>query len=236
MVNDGRFFTFEEIVGFNTSNPGFGPGGSDEYSIFHYKGGPNCKHHWQKYYVNAEGKSENKGPAPGKAGTEPFDMPNRGYMMSKLLFASEDQQIVVGPVAIPDMEIRRKHPKTKEEYWVKFSKDVVARMAEKFMKELRNKETNIQHNSEDRAGSYVFESWLVENEEDKANTFYDLNVPIGTWMVSMRVEDPATWKMIKNGELRGFSLEGNFMDKVDWDQYQKDREVYTKVMKILKSS
>ena len=236
MVNDGRFFTFEEIVGFNSSNPGFGPGGSDEYSIFHYKGGPNCKHRWQKYYVNAEGKRENKGPAPGKAGTEPFDMPNQGYKMSKLLFASEDQQIVVGPVAIPDMEIVRIDPKTKEKYYVRFSKDVVQRMAEKFMKELRNKETNIQHNTNDRAGSYVMETWLVENEEDKANSLYNLDVPIGSWVVKMRVEDPATWKMIKNGELRGFSLEGSFLDKKDWDQYQKDREIYNKVIKILKSS
>ena len=156
--------------------------------------------------------------------------------MSKLMFASEDQQIVVGPVAIPDMEIARVNPKTKEKYFVRFSKEVVARMAEKFMKELRNRETNIQHNTEDRAGSYVFESWLVENKEDKANTVYDLGVPVGSWMVSMRVEDPATWKMIKNGELRGFSLEGSFLDKEDWDQYQKDREIYNKVIKILKSS
>lgn len=156
--------------------------------------------------------------------------------MAKLMFASEDQQIVVGPVAIPDMEIARVNPKTKEKYFVRFSKEVVARMAEKFMKELRNRETNIQHNTEDRAGSYVFESWLVENEEDKANTVYDLGVPVGSWMVSMRVEDPATWKMIKNGELRGFSLEGSFLDKEDWDQYQKDREIYNKVIKILKSS
>jgi hypothetical protein len=236
MVADGGFYTFEEIVGFNSDNPGFGPGGSDEYSIFHYKGGPNCKHHWQKYYVNAKGVRENKGPAPGKAGTEPYDMPNNGYMMSKLLFASEDQQILVGPVAVPDMEIVRKDKKTKEIYYVKFSKEVVQRMAEKFMKEMRNDQTNIEHDNEDKAGSYIMETWIVENQEDKANSLYDLNVPIGTWMVKMRVVDPETWKMVKAGELRGFSLEGNFMDREDWEAYQKDREIYNKVIKILKSS
>ena len=236
MVSDGGFYTFEEIVGFNSDNPGFGPGGSDEYSIFHYKGGPNCKHHWQKYYVNPKGVRENKGPAPGKAGTEPYDMPNNGYMMSKLLFASEDQQILVGPVAVPDMEIVRKDPKSGEIYYVKFSKEVVQRMAEKFMKELRNDQTNIEHESEDKAGSYIMETWIVENEEDKANSLYNLDVPIGTWCVKMRVVDPETWKMVKAGELRGFSLEGNFMDRDDWEQYQKDRELYNKVIKILKSS
>ena len=236
MVSDGGFYTFEEIVGFNSDNPGFGPGGSDEYSIFHYKGGPNCKHHWQKYYVNPKGVRENKGPAPGKAGTEPYDMPNNGYMMSKLLFASEDQQILVGPVAVPDMEIVRKDPKSGEVYYVKFSKEVVQRMAEKFMRELRNDQTNIEHDNTDKAGSYIMETWIVENEEDKANTVYDLNVPVGTWCVKMRVQDPQTWKMVKSGELRGFSLEGNFMDREDWEEYQNDRELYNRVIKILKSS
>lgn len=29
-------------------NPGFGPGGSDKYSILEYKGGPNCYHLWRR--------------------------------------------------------------------------------------------------------------------------------------------------------------------------------------------
>jgi hypothetical protein len=155
--------------------------------------------------------------------------------MSKFLFASEDQQILVGPVAVPDMEIVRKDKKTKEIYYVRFSKEVVQRMAEKFMKELRNDQTNIDHNPEDKAGSYIMETWVVENEQDKANSVYNLDVPIGTWVVKMRVTDPETWKMVKNGELRGFSLEGNFLDREDWEAYQKDREIYNKVMNILKS-
>jgi hypothetical protein len=155
---------------------------------------------------------------------------------SRLLFASEDQQILVGPVAVPDMEIVRKDKDTKEIYYVRFSKEVVQKMAEKFMRELRNDQTNIQHNPEDEAGSYIMETWIVENEEDKANSVYDLGVPVGSWVVKMRVTDPQTWKMVKEGKLRGFSLEGSFLDKADWDQYQKDREVYNKIIKILKSS
>jgi hypothetical protein len=104
------------------------------------------------------------------------------------------------------------------------------------MKELRNDQTNIDHNPEDKAGSYIMETWVVENEEDKANSVYNLDVPIGTWVVKMRVTDPETWKMVKNGELRGFSLEGNFLDREDWEAYQRDREIYNKVIKILKSS
>jgi hypothetical protein len=150
----------------------------------------------------------------------------------KLHFVNEDEQIIVAPVMIPNIEIMRKDPDTKEIYYVKFSEQVIRKTAEKFMKELRNRETNIQH-EENEAGSYVFESWIIDNLEDKANTHYEFNLPVGTWMVAMRVEDPNTWKMVKEGKLTGLSLEGNFMDREDYDRLMKDREIYEKIMNIL---
>ena len=154
--------------------------------------------------------------------------------MSKLFFASEDEQIVVGPAMLPNMEILRKDDNGKS-YYVKFSPEVIKKIAEKFMRELRNRETNIQHNAADDGGSYVMETWIVENEEDKANSLYNMDVPLGTWMVKMRVHDRNTWKKIKSGELRGFSIEGNFMSKEDYVKYQEDRELYNRIIKILKS-
>jgi len=149
-------------------------------------------------------------------------------------FASEDQQIVVGPAMIPDMEILRKDEEGKP-YYVRFSKAVVQKIAEKFMMELRNHDTNIQHDAKDPAHSFVMESWIVENTEDKANSLYGFEVPVGTWMVKMRVQDPETWKQIKAGKLKGFSIEGNFMERGDYLEYQKDKELYDRVIKILKS-
>ena len=239
MVGMDKYYTFAEVsaMGSVAVNPGFGLDGANTYSIWKYKGGPNCKHRWQKYYLNERGLYENKGPAPGIAGEKPFDMPNRGYAMKSHLFAAEeeDKQILVGPVAIPDIEIVRKDPDTKERYWVKFSPEVIAKMAEKFMRENRNHETNIMHQSEDKAGTYIMESWIVENPEDKANSVYGFNVPEGTWMVKARVTDPSVWKAVKAGKLNGWSLEGSFMDKKDYDAYKADKELYNKVMKILQS-
>ena len=135
---------------------------------------------------------------------------------------------------IPDMESLRKDDEGKP-YYVRFSKGVVQKIAEKFMMELRNHDTNIQHDSTDSAHSFVMESWIVENSEDKANSLYGFEVPVGTWMVKMRVQDPETWKQIKAGKLKGFSIEGNFMERGDYLEYQKDKELYDRVIKILKS-
>jgi len=164
----------------------------------------------------------------------PNCVPVENSKMSKLMFADEDEQIIVGPAMIPDMEIIRKD-ENGDPYYVKFTKEVVAKIAEKFMRELRNADTNIEH-EEIEAGSYVMETWLVEDpEHDKINTKYGFNLPEGTWAVKMRVQDPETWKLIKAGELNGFSIEGNFMSKEDYEDYMKDRKTYERISKILKS-
>jgi hypothetical protein len=211
-----RLYTFEEIdTASNFSvNPGFGEGGSAFYDIWKYKGGPNCKHRWQKFYAKPDGEIVNKGPATGKAGTPMIDQPNRGYVMSKMFFGEEgDKRILVGPAMVPDMEIPRYDKKTKEIYYVAFSKDAVAKIAEKFMREQSTHNTNQDHDGSKPADTYIFESWIIEDPEtDKAKTVYGYEgLPAGTWMVKMRVNNEDVWKRVKNGELKGFSVEGNFV-------------------------
>jgi hypothetical protein len=211
-----RLYTFEEIdTATNFSvNPGFGEGGSAFYDIWKYKGGPNCKHRWQKFYAKPDGEIVNKGPATGKAGVPMIDQPNRGYVMSKMFFGEEgDKRILVGPAMVPDMEIPRYDKKTKEIYYVAFSEDAVAKIAEKFMREQSTHNTNQDHDGSKPADTYIFESWIIEDPEtDKAKTIYGYEgLPKGTWMVKMRVNSDNVWQRVKNGELKGFSVEGNFV-------------------------
>lgn len=319
MVGLDRFYTFEEIdaMGAQAVNPGFGLGGSNTYSIWKYKGGPNCKHRWQKFYVTAEGTFQNKGAAPGIAGEKPDDMANHGYAFAAVsdlkvgdavswktadqnprgrireivygskkvpgvdfviqgtqddpgyiieifekkngkwegtgkyvgrkadsilknvelwrqMFADEDKKELVGPVALPDIEIPRRN-RDGEVYFVRFSKEVIRRMAEKFMREQRIADNNIQHKDDMDAGSYVFESWIVENEQDKANSVYGFNVPLGTWMVKMRVANPSTWSKVKAGELNGFSLQGDFVTREQYQAYVKDKKMYEDLVRLVKS-
>ncbi|MAO22269.1 MAG: hypothetical protein CMJ25_16100, partial [Phycisphaerae bacterium] len=45
--------------------------------------------------------------------------------------------------------------------------------------------------------------------------FYNMNLPVGTWMVSMKIDNEEVWKeYIKEGKVRGFSIEGWFVDKM----------------------
>jgi hypothetical protein len=153
---------------------------------------------------------------------------------TKLAFAVEkDQQILVGPAMVPDMEILRRDEETGETYYVKFSKETIAKIQEKFMRETRLGATNLDHNEQVHGGSFVFESWLTEDKNDKANSVYKLGVPIGTWMVKMKVTDPKVWAMVKEGKYQGFSIEGNFIDKVDYEQIKSEKDLVESIMGIL---
>jgi len=155
---------------------------------------------------------------------------------TKLAFAVEkEQQVLVGPAMVPDMEILRRDEETGETYYVKFSKETIAKIQEKFMRETRIGSTNLDHNENVAGGSFIFESWLVEDQNDKANSVYNLSVPVGTWMVKMKVTDPKVWEMVKSGKYQGFSIEGNFIDKVDYDKIQSEKDMIDSIMGILAS-
>jgi hypothetical protein len=45
------------------------------------------------------------------------------------------------------------------------------------------------------------------------STSLGFNVPEGTWMTSYKINDKETWQKIKNGDLNGYSIAGNFIEK-----------------------
>ena len=233
-----RLYTFEEIdtaSGFAV-NPGFGERGAATYDIWNYKGGPNCKHRWQKFYAKPDGEIVNKGPAVGKAGTPMYDQKNHGYLMSKMFFEeTEDQRILVGPAMIPGLEIPRYDKKNKEVFYVTFSEEAVAKVMEKFMREQSVWNTNQDHDGSKPADTYIFESWLIEDPEtDKAKTVYGYEgLPKGTWMCKMRVVSDDVWKRVKNGELKGFSVEGDFVTEEQLSEWEAEKELMEQIKKIV---
>ena len=125
---------------------------------------------------------------------------------------SPDKQILMGAVLIPDKPIFRQGSKGQEDYYVFFSEDTVAKTAEMFFKRGNQSNATLEH-KDVLDGMTVFESWIVEDPEMDKSKKFGLNVPKGTWMVSMKVDDKEIWdKYVKNDKVFGFSLEGRFAD------------------------
>ena len=122
----------------------------------------------------------------------------------------EDQRIVVSPAMIPDKMIARKD-KDGKMYYVYFSKETVAKAAEYLMKYNKQSHSNINHQRIYSNDMYVMESWIKESDNDKSTDYGFGDMPEGTWFVKFRIMDDAVWEKIKSGELKGLSVEGDFL-------------------------
>lgn len=121
---------------------------------------------------------------------------------------------VTGPAMVPNKEIYRFDFWTGEEYFVKFSEETVRECAQLFLKQFRQNNVNLQH-SINANGIVVVESWIIEDPKNDKSTALGFNLPKGTWMITMSLKDnPTVWDMVKNEELRGFSIEGYFTEEV----------------------
>jgi hypothetical protein len=49
-----------------------------------------------------------------------------------------------------------------------------------------------------------------------------MDYPEGTWMVTMKVTDDDTWNKVKDGKLKGFSVQGYFAEKAKFSQINND--------------
>ena len=128
----------------------------------------------------------------------------------KLAKVDDEKRIVMGAALIPNKPIFRKRNDTM--FYVYFSEDTVRRSSELFFQNGNQSNATLEHQMKAN-GLTVVESWIVEGEQDKSR-IYGLDVPKGTWMISMKITDDKLWAEIKEGKkYKGFSIEGYFADK-----------------------
>ena len=121
--------------------------------------------------------------------------------------------MLVSPALIPNKQIFRYDPNTDSNYYVFFSKSTVAQAAALYLKHNNHHKATYQH--EDRvSGVLTIESWIKEGEQDKSK-LYGFDLPDGTWFVKMKIENDEMWSKIKDGELKGLSIEGYFINKME---------------------
>ena len=122
----------------------------------------------------------------------------------RVFLESDERHMVYGAALIPDKDIYRNNGE--QEFYISFTKESIEKMSQDFMKNYRQNEVTLDH--EEMANDItITESSLVEDPyKDKANALGS-NVPKGTWMVGMKVNQIDVWERVKSGELKGFSVE-----------------------------
>jgi hypothetical protein len=171
---------------------------------------------WSESKVNTfAGENPNVSSLPAYVDELPKKKKNVSEdVIPKSLLASqfaqdEEKHIVLGPAMIPDQKIFRKD-ELGNPYYVFFSADTIKLIADKYFKNKYIDNNDMMHDGEAVPDVYVNESWVKESNNDKSTDYGYSELPVGTWFVSMKVNNPEVWTQIKQGKLRGFSVSGYF--------------------------
>jgi hypothetical protein len=125
---------------------------------------------------------------------------------------NNEKRLLVGPALIPNKTIYRNQGG--EEFYVYFSAKTIQKASELYLIRGNQNNSTLEHAAKLK-GLSVVESWIVEDPEMDKSNVYGMNLPKGTWMVSMKVNNDEIWETyVKTGAVKGFSIEGYFADKV----------------------
>lgn len=144
-----------------------------------------------------------------------------------------EKKILMGAALVPNKQILRAD-KDGKGYYIYFSEDTIKKASELFL--MRSNQNNATYEHKEKLnGMSVVESWVIDNPEMDKSKEYGFNLPKGTWMIAMKVNNEDIWKDVKAGKVKGFSIEGYFADKYEMSQEKNEREeIINKLKELLK--
>lgn len=145
---------------------------------------------------------------------------------------NEDKKIIAGFAMVADMPIYRRDESG--EYNVRFTAETITKIIEKFFKNSKTDVANIMHTDLMAQDTFVIESFQINSDrgiltpkgfEEQAN---------GSWFVSMKVNNDEVWNQVKQGEFKGFSIEGVFEHKrINNEHMNKEEKTFFESVKEL---
>ena len=131
----------------------------------------------------------------------------------KLAEVDKEKRILMGALLIPNKPIYRRNGE--DEYYIYFSKDTVLKASQMYLMQGKQNNSTLEHQYQINGLSLV-ESWIVEDKVHDKSVKYGMDLPLGTWVGSVKVNNEQIWnEFVKTGKVKGFSIEGYFADKME---------------------
>jgi len=157
----------------------------------------------------------------------------------KLAEVDKEKRILMGALLVPNKPIYRRSGE--DEYYIYFSKDTVEKASQMYLMQGNQNNSTLEHQYELNGLSLV-ESWIVEDKVHDKSVKYGMDLPIGTWMGSVKVNNDKVWnEFVKTGKVKGFSIEGYFADKMERpkenieEELDEDEKLIKQIIDILEN-
>lgn len=121
----------------------------------------------------------------------------------QIIQLENEKRLLVGAALIPNKPIYRNI--NGKEFYISFDEATIEKLAQDFLANDYQHNITIEH-QQGVDDITVVESWIKTSENDKS-VGYGLNEPIGTWFISVKVNNEEIWNKVKNGDYKGFSIE-----------------------------
>lgn len=122
-----------------------------------------------------------------------------------------EKRIVSGPAMIADMPLYRRDDSLGE-YYVVFDKDAIKTIVQKFSAKGYMQSFNLFHDAQQKVSDVtIFNSFISDKELgiQPMVGFEDCND--GSWFITAKVNNEEVWAKVKDGSIKGFSVEGLFV-------------------------
>lgn len=148
----------------------------------------------------------------------------------KFAVVDEERFIISGPAMLADMPIYRKD-EDGTEYMVVFKAATIYKIAQKFFDKNFNQNFNIMHDAEMKIeGVGIFESFIVDSIRGIQPMKGFEDAKDGSWFISAKVDNAVVWQAVKDGLIKGFSVEGIFGLKREMTEEEKTFEEIKNVL------
>ena len=146
--------------------------------------------------------------------------------------SSDEKHMVYSAILVPDKPIYRNDGE--HEFYLTFTKESIERMSQEYLKEFRQMNVTLQH-SEDAPEVCLVESWLKSDLALDKSVALGLNpnLPVGSWIGGFKVNNVDVWDRVKNGELRGFSVE-SMISLEDFSKVEVEEDLSMGMMSKIK--
>ena len=131
----------------------------------------------------------------------------------KLAEVDKERRILMGALLIPNKPIYRRNGE--DEYYIYFSKDTVLKASQMYLTQGKQNNATLEHKYE-LEGLSLVESWIVEDKVHDKSVKYGMDLPLGTWVGSVKVNNDKIWnEFVLTKKVKAFSIEGYFADRME---------------------
>jgi hypothetical protein len=154
---------------------------------------------------------------------------------SSMQIHDEEKRVIAGPLMIADLPIYRQDDKLGE-YYVVFDSKTIEQICLKYHYQQNNKNVNLMHDPNQKVqGVFMFNDFIINRKLGVNPPKGYESLPDGSWFGFYKVENPEVWNKVKDGEIRGFSVEGIFEHQFIVDKDATQIEALMERFKSLRS-